>query len=255
MLVNCHTYYSFCYGTLSIEQLLDEVQQKGYSSFALTDINNTSACLDTLRLLSKPNKWNLKPVIGIDFRNGTKQQYIGIAINNAGFKELNEHLSAHLHSGTPFEDVAPEFNNAYIIYPFLNYKNQTLRENEFVGVAISDLWRLPFSPIRNNVNKLLALHTLSFTSKKHYNAHRLLRAVDTNTLLSKLKPEEQGNLNDMLLSKTELIKAYADFPGIIGNTEAILSHCHVNFEFGKLANKNKKYFTGNAHDDIQLLRR
>ncbi len=247
MLVNCHTYYSFCYGTLSVEQLLDEVQEKGYSSFALTDINNTSACLDTLRLLSKPNKWNLKPVIGIDFRNGTQQQYIGLAINNEGFKELNEHLSGHLHSGTPFDDIAPEFNNAYIIYPFSNYKNQALRGNEFVGVAISDLWRLPFSPVKNNINKLVALQTLSFISKKHYNAHRLLRAVDTNTLLSKLKPEEQGSLSDVLLSKTELIKAYADFPGIISNTEAILNQCHVGFEFGKLANKNKKYFTVNAH--------
>lgn len=35
--------------------------------------------------------------MGIDFRNGIKQQYVGIARNNLGFRELNEHLSHHIH--------------------------------------------------------------------------------------------------------------------------------------------------------------
>ena len=99
MLTNCHTYYSFCYGTLSTEELLKQVQEKGYSSFALTDINNTSACLDAIRLCKGSS---LKPVVGIDFRNGVQQKYVGIAINNEGFKELNEHLSFHLHNTLKF---------------------------------------------------------------------------------------------------------------------------------------------------------
>jgi len=55
MLLNCHTYYSFCYGTLSIEELLNEVENKGYDSFVISDINNSSAILDTVRL-SKERK-------------------------------------------------------------------------------------------------------------------------------------------------------------------------------------------------------
>jgi DNA polymerase-3 subunit alpha len=82
MLLNCHTYYSFGYGTLSIKELLKETWNRGYHSFVLSDINNTSAVLDTLRLCDgKP----MKPIPGIDFRNGIKQQYIGIAKNNLGF--------------------------------------------------------------------------------------------------------------------------------------------------------------------------
>ena len=74
MLLNCHTYYSFHYGTFSVEDLLQEVKQKGYSTFALTDINNTSAVFDTLRMAAEQG---IKPVIGIDFRNGIQQHYVG----------------------------------------------------------------------------------------------------------------------------------------------------------------------------------
>ncbi len=53
MLLNCHTCYSFCYGTFSTEALLDEALRKGYAEFVLTDINNTSANLDFVRMSKK----------------------------------------------------------------------------------------------------------------------------------------------------------------------------------------------------------
>src|ERR1700741_4615395 len=114
MLLNCHTCFSFCYGTLSIEELLNEINQKGYDRFVLTDINNTSACLETVRLSAEKN---IKPILGIDFRNGMQQKYIGIAKNNAGFKKLNENLTKHLHETKDFESIAPELDHTYIIYP------------------------------------------------------------------------------------------------------------------------------------------
>jgi DNA polymerase-3 subunit alpha len=83
MLLNCHTFYSFCYGTFSIEALLDEVQRHGYTSFVLSDINNTSACLETIRLCKDRS---LKPIVGIDFRNHAQQRYVAIARNNEGFQ-------------------------------------------------------------------------------------------------------------------------------------------------------------------------
>src|ERR1700722_9057230 len=110
MLLNCHTYYSFGYGTLSVEELLNEVIKKGYNSFVLSDINNTSASIDTVRLAAEKG---IKPILGIDFRNGIKQQYLGIARNNEGFYELNEHLSNHLHNEKIFVPIVRGFSNAF----------------------------------------------------------------------------------------------------------------------------------------------
>ena len=252
MLLNCHTYYSFCYGTFAIETLLQQVQQNGYNTFVLSDINNTSACLDVIRLA--PN-YGLKPIVGIDFRNNAQQQYIGIANNNEGFKELNEHLSLHLHSNTHFNEIAPAFNHAFVVYPLSNYKGWPLRNNEFVGISIKELSNLNFLSIKQKTNKLVALQTVSFASKQAFNAHRLLRAIDTNNLLSKLPITQQAKGTEMMLSKQEMYTAYAAYPHIITNTEHILNSCHIHFDYGKLTNKNLAHYTDSIATDISLLRK
>lgn len=251
MLLNCHTYYSFHYGTLSIEELFAQVKENGYNTFVLSDINNTSAVLESIRL-SKDHE--LKVIPGIDFRNGVSQQYIGIARNNEGFCELNQHLTNHLHSNEKFNVVAPDFNHTYIIYPFSSYKGWVLRENEFIGISSGELRQIPFSPAKNYQHKLVALHPLTFTRQKYFNAHRLLRAIDTNTILSKLPVSEQASEKEIILSYEKLYSLFSEYPQIIKNTEYILSDCQVNFEYGKLANKNLKHFTSSVSEDMELLK-
>lgn len=252
MLLNCHTYYSFCYGTFSVKELLAEIKHKGYSSFVLTDINNTSACLETVRIASE---YGLRPILGIDFRNGAEQKYVGIAMNNEGFRELNEHLSAHLHSKEKFEERAPEFNNAFIIYPASTYRGWGLRGNEFIGIGPKDLLRLQFMPAKEQKHKLVVLHSVSFPDKKHFNAHRLLRAIDTNSLLSKLSVTEQASPDEMMLSKEEMHTMYSMYPSALSNTEYILTESRIHFDYGKFANKNLKHYTGSPEGDLQLLRK
>ncbi|MFI5220926.1 MAG: DNA polymerase III subunit alpha [Bacteroidia bacterium] len=252
MLLNCHTYFSFCYGTFSIENLLKEVKQKGYSEFVLTDINNTSACLNTIRLAKE--EFNIRPIVGIDFRNHAQQQYIGIARNNEGFKEINEHLTKHLYSGNDFDSIAPEFHHSYIIYPLHCYTGWKLKENEFIGISIKDITQLPFHPVKKQPEKLVVLYTVSFAEKKFFNAHRLLRAIDTNNLLSKLPAEQQASGTEIMLPKNELYAAYSSFPTIISNTEKILNDCRIDFEFGKLTNKNLNHFTDSVANDLEFLR-
>lgn len=252
MLLNCHSYYSLRYGILSPGQLMQEIKANGYHSFVLSDINNTSACLDVIRTAERDH--GLHAVPGIDFRNGIKQQYVGIAQNNEGFKELNEHLTLHLHNNSDFENTAPAFNKAYIIYPLSHYGGWKLRENEFIGVSVKDLQKLPFTPARRWMHKLVALQGATFTSKRHFNAHRLLRAIDKNTLLSKLPPEEQATPDEIILPRSQLYAAYASLQQLIDNTEHILGSCQVNFTFGANHPKNPKHYTHSVNSDMELLR-
>jgi DNA polymerase-3 subunit alpha len=252
MLLNCHTYYSFCYGTLSIESLLDELEEKGYDTFVLSDINNTAAMLETVRqCLTR----KVRPVAGIDFRNGVRQQYIGIAKNNAGYKELNDHLSFHLHNHRQFESFAPEFANAFVVYPLAGYDGKQLNGNEYIGISPSELSNLQFSKVKHLVNKMVALQPVTFIHKKHFNAHRLLRAIDSNTLLSKLPVSEQAPPTHTAPRANELYRLFSDHPAIIQNTENLLRSCSIQFGFGKLANKNLRHFTGSAGEDADFLRR
>ncbi len=252
MLLNCHTQYSMHYGLFSVEELLNEVQQKGYSRFVLTDINTTSACLETVRQ-SQEN--GLHPILGIDFRNGIKPCYIGIARNNEGFTELNEHLTVHLHQELPFDAEAPDFNHAFVIYPFVNYCGQKLSHNEFIGVSPHDLLRLPFSKYKSLTKKMVVMQPVTFADKTHFNAHRLLRSIDKNSILSKLDLSEQTSPQEVMPMKNELYNTFSQYPEIIANTEFILDCCSIHFDYGKMSNKNLAHFTDSFSNDIQLLRK
>lgn len=252
MYLNTHTYYSMRYGTTKPEELLLEAQQKKFEKFALTDINNTSGCLSFVR---EAPKFNIDPVLGIDFRNGVQQQFVGIAKNNEGFYELNKLLSEHLHNEKDFAPVAPAFQHVFIIYPFSNIPDQ-LKENEFIGIRPSDLNRFKFSEWKNKQEKLVMLQTATFRNKRDFNAHRLLRAIDKNTLLSKLSKTDEGNENDLFLSKEQLITIYEEYPQIIENTQKILNACSIHFDFGsEYPPKNKKTYSDSEEEDYELLKK
>ncbi len=249
MLLNCHSWFSLKYGTISPENLLEELSAKGFTNVTLTDINNTSASIDFVRLAEQ---FNIKPALGIDFRNGIQQKYIGLAKNMEGFRALNEHLTICQQNKTQFEDLAPEIQDTFIIYPFKSKKYSQLNENEFIGIKSSELIKLPFSEWRKQLNKLVILQPATFRHKRDYNIHRLLRAMDNNILLSRLPLTEQTSASEIIISETELKTAFSEYPEIIENTQKIIAECCVEFEYR--TNKNKKCFLQNHENDIKLLR-
>lgn len=253
MYLNCHSYYSLRYGTIKPEQLLAIASENGVKTLALTDINNTSACLDFVKLSSK---YKIKPVLGIDFRNGVKQQFILLAKNNNGYKNINDYLSLFLHdSKLKIPEIAPQLDDVFAIYPYVHKKTYLLKEHEFLGIKPQDLNLLKFSKWNAFRNKLVILQTVSFQNKKDYNTHRLLRAIDNNTLLSKLSKSEQGQETDKMLPYQELGTIYHEFPEILKNTAYILDKCHINFDFSHQNPNNQRCYTNNEALDFKLLKK
>ena len=248
MHLNTHSYYSLRYGTRSPEQLAEAAAQMGISVMALTDINNSSAIVDWVR---ETEKVGIKPIAGIDFRNGDRQLYIGLARNNDGFRELNEFLSTHLIADESLPDTPPELSQVYFIFPFGEKDLPTLRENEFLGVRPEQLNRVRITVSPKEQNKLVVLQSASFIGPDDFELHRHLRAIAHNTLLSKLMPEQMGKESDRLRSYDELKTLYTGFPEILSATERLVDDCEIHFDFKE--NKNKKTFTGSREEDIQLL--
>ena len=67
MYLNCHSYYSLRYGTMSVEQLVQKAVAAEADIIALTDINNSTGMPE---FVAECNKHSIKPVTGIEFRNG-----------------------------------------------------------------------------------------------------------------------------------------------------------------------------------------
>ena len=252
MYLNTHTYYSLRYGTLNLKELLEIALECGVKTLALTDINSTSASLDFVRLAKN---YHIKPVLGVDFRNGAQQQFILLAKNNVGLQHIHNYLSEFLHtSNFLIPKKAKQLPDTYVIYPFENDIDE-LEENEFIGVKPSDLNHLKFSKWRFYQDKLVVLKTVSFQNKKGFNTHRLLRAIDNNTLLSKLPKTEQGCESDVLVSQKVLEAMYAEYPQILENTKQLLTDCSIQFDFSQQLPNNQKSYTNNEDLDFRLLKK
>ena len=254
MYLNCHTYYSLRFGTFSEIELLQLAKDQGVKTLALTDINNTSACLNFIR---KAKDFGISPVIGVDFRNGANQQFVGLAKNNEGFFELNTFLSKHSHNKEPIPNLAPHFNHVFIIYPFeqvLQLEKKFFKANEFIGVSVEELRKLPFSSYKDFKDKLVIQQQVTLRSKRDFSAHRLLRAIDNNTLLSKLQKTEECRETDRMLSFEELTKVFAEFPHILENTQKLLDACEIHFDFGKdRISQNISIYSHSKAGDYKLL--
>ncbi|WP_418502614.1 PHP domain-containing protein, partial [Flagellimonas sp.] len=255
MYLNCHTYYSLNYGVLSETELLELACSHGVETLALTDINSSSAGMNFVRLT---NEQGIRPILGIDFRNGNVQEFVGLAQNNEGFQEINAFLSQHLHKGTPIPTVAPPFAHVHVIYPFEKIQEEErtdFKAYEYIGVSVDELRKLRFSRYREFKDRLVLLQPVSFRSKKDFNTHRLLRAIGLNTLLSKLPQSEEARPTDTLRPMEELKRALADVPHIWENTQRLMDSCTIAFGFGsERVSQNQSRFLASKAMDVERLR-
>lgn len=265
MYLNCHTAFSFRYGTLTVQKLFEEAQRCGIHKLVLTEINNTASYLEMLRLCHayKPGAdglthygkepYVLDIAVGVECRGEENTLlYIVIARNNAGFEELNRFLSRYHREGKTLPPRAPVFDNVVIIYPFGRYAPELLRPQEYVGVRPQDLGPLTlYAPYHEYKHRFVALYPVTFSGKTDFNMHRLLRAMANNTLLSKLPKAQEAQPDEIMLPAAELRARYARFPDLIVNAEALLAQCSLDLRPG--GDKNKKHLRGSRAADLSYL--
>lgn len=252
-MLNNHSRYSFTYGTVALREMLAWAKEFEVKELALTDINNTAAGIEFVRLAGEEG---IKPVLGVDFRNGIDQLYVILAQNNRGYARINRFLSDHLMAKEDFPERAPEMEDTFVIYPFTKAPEGRLHQNEYIGVHPTQLVKLKFSRWKNHLEKLCILYTQSFRHKKDHNTHRLLRAIGDNSLLSKLPTSQQAPEYDLYVDPALLEKQFEEFPQLYRQTRELLESCQIDFEFKNyMKSQNRKVWTegGSLEDDREKI--
>lgn len=280
MYLNCHTGYSFKYGTLPIKTLFEEAKRCGVHKLALTEINNTASWLEMLRTCNDnrafahgktkfdKEPYNLGLAVGVEFRNRNDFLYIVIAKNNNGFEAINRFLSHHNREEKIFPIRAPELEDTFTIYTYGSFEPDLLRGDEFIGVRKHQLIAYAADPLRDEYpHKFVLLHPVTFlppvkqtdgitkkekTIWRDFNTHRLLRCIANNTLLSKLHSHQHALKEEFMLPETILEQQFASFPELIENSRTLLDQCSINCTQGE--DKNKKTFLNTSEQDSQYLR-
>lgn len=280
MYLNCHTGFSFKYGTLPIKTLFEEAKRCGIHKLALTEINNTASYLEMLRICddNKANengltKFDKEPyaldlAVGVEFRNENNFLYLTLAKNNRGFEVINRTLSHHNREEKPFPARAPELEETFIIYAFGALEPDQLKANEYIGIKKQDLIAYSVYPMRDTyAHKFVLFHPVTFlppekiindktrkekTLYRDFNIHRLLRCIANNTLLSKLPEHHQALKEEYMIPEKELLNQFDSFPELVQNAKQLLDQCSIKCARGE--DKNKKFLRENPEADIQYLR-
>ncbi|MEZ7504494.1 DNA polymerase III subunit alpha [Flavobacterium sp. Arc2] len=247
MYLNCHSYHSLRYGTIPLTELVQLAAACGVKAMALTDINTVTGIYDFIK---ECKAVAIKPIVGIEFRYNNKLLYIGLAKNALGLAEMNRFLTQHNFDKTPLPAQAPEFLNVSIIYPVENAPD-VFRDFEFLGMRPEQLPLLFHNQWKSKLEKMVVLQPVNFRTKREFNLHKILRAIDTNVILSKLTEADYCRTSETMIPLEELLEKFSDYPQIIENTESIITECNFEFEFK--TPKNKTHYTESGENDIQLL--
>ena len=249
MFINCHSFHSLRYGTISVKELVQQCVELRIGVAALTDINCISGIYDFHRLCEKNN---IRPVVGVDIRTDNKQHYICLAKNQSGIGEINRLLTQHHCEGNDFPLHHPNLPDVFVVYPLNNYPEK-LHRNEYIGIRPEEINLLINSTLKKYIPRMVILQPVTFTTKREYKLHKILRAIDRNTLVTKLEENDICGQNEKLISIDELLKNYQHYPQIIENTQQLLEQCHFHFDYK--TPKNKKSFTESKDSDIKLLKK
>jgi len=248
MFLNCHTYHSLRYGTISVKDLVELAVDFKLKVLALTDINTVTGIYQFYKLCQKNS---IKPIVGVDVRVENEQYYICLAKNPKGIAEINRLLTNYNCEGIEIPKVNPELENCFVVYSLENIP-EILLEHEYIGIRQNEINLLIKPELRSLIYKMVILHPVTFKTHEEYELHKVLRAIDGNTLFTKLTKNDYCKSNEYFIAKSKVKNQFELYPEIIENTRHIVNECSFDFDFE--TPKNKKYYTDSRENDFKLLK-
>ncbi|MBN2241465.1 MAG: DNA polymerase III subunit alpha [Acidobacteria bacterium] len=234
--LNVHSNYSFCRGASKIEDLVDAALARGMPAMALTDINGVYGLV---WFLQYARERGLRPIVGSELKTETERAVL-LARNRQGYETLCRIISRRLsEEGFRLSDALMQDREHLVVMsdrvPLLRALG---RGNGTSGlyVELNDPGAEPplmdFS--RRSGVPPVATNDVYFADPCGFSLHRLLRAIDLNTSLSRVPPEELAGEDRWLKTARDMARRYPHVPGALENTERIAAECSADLDIGRL---------------------
>jgi error-prone DNA polymerase len=231
-----HSNYSFCRGASKIEDLVDAAQARGMSAMALTDINGLYGLVWFLQYAAERG---LRPIVGSELRTETERATL-LACNRNGYETLCRIISRRLLRSDFYlsEALCEDRENLIVISDQIPLLRALGRQNgtSDIYVELNNPQAEPplveFS--RTSGIPLVATNDVYFVDPSDFAVHRLLRAIDLNTSLSRIPPEELVGEDHWLKPEEAMARRYPHLAKALDNTQRIAGECSVDMDIGRL---------------------
>jgi len=219
------SYYSLMWGTTSPERICQTAKQLGYHRLALTDTDNLYGLWP---FLSACEQADITPIVGTELtdpRSG--QRAVCLVENDEGYRNLCRLITCR-HAGNGFElsSAISTHTKGLVI---LTQSPEHLIQWHDAGVTVAAaVPRKPNGPAlqlrkisRDLDIPMIATPGSFFLHPDEAVVHRMLRAIDLNTSLSRLTSKDTAPPDAWLASPREYIKRFSIWPDVIHATSDI----------------------------------
>ncbi len=214
--------YSLMWGTAPIKQLCRYARRLGYGRLALTDTDNLyglGAFLNACR------REGITPMVGAEITDPKSlRRAVCLVADEQGYRHLCRLLTRR-HMQTDF-DLAADLPPLAAGLVVLTSSAGLLEHWHAAGVQVAAAMpRVPLS-VTHRLRRaakalgcpLVATPGAFFLRPEDHALHRLLRAIDGNTTLERLRPDQMAPANAWLAGPDEYIRRFAACPEAIDNT-------------------------------------
>jgi error-prone DNA polymerase len=234
--LHVHSNFSFCRGASRIEDLVDAALARGMSAMALTDINGVYGLIWFLQYAAERG---LRPIVGAELRTATERAAL-LARNRNGYETLcniisrrqfepdfclSRALASHRENLVVLSDSLP-------LLEALGKQNGTGQLYVELNDPKAESPLLSFS--RKSGIPPVATNDVYFVDPSDLPLHRLLRAIDLNTSLSRIPPGELVSEDHWLKPEDVMARRYPHITKALENTERIAADCSSDLDIGGL---------------------
>ena len=223
--LSVHSYYSLMWGTCSPEKICSAAKKRGYRRLAITDTNNLYGLWPFLKSCKREN---ITPIVGAEVTDSeTGYRAVCLVKNDQGYRNLCR-IITRLHTDAAFDlksVILTYAQGLVIITKHPDLLTQWHDAGLTVAAAVSGkpdgiAFRL------RKTSRYLGLPMLFtpgsfFADPNDFKIHRILRAIDLNTSLSRLTTEDTTSPDAWLATASEYARRFAIWPDVLRATEAI----------------------------------
>jgi error-prone DNA polymerase len=217
--------YSLMWGTAYVKQVCLAAKRLGYDRLALTDTDNLYGLWPFLRTCRQEG---LTPMVGAEVTDPMrKQRAVCLVEDEGGYRNLCRLLTRrHMDTEFDLQAVLPNYATGLVV---LTQSADLLRTWHAAGVTVAAaLPRKPPAPshalcrtARHLGIPLAATPGSFFLQPQDAAVHRLLRAIDRNTCLSRLAADDLAPADAWLAPPAEYGRRFAILPEAVRATHEI----------------------------------
>jgi len=213
------------WGTASVPALCRRARKLGYHRLALTDTDNLYGLWP---FLSACRREGLEPIIGAEVTDPKQQHRAWCLVQtDTGYRNLCRLLSRrHMEKGFTLEAALPPLSRGLLV---LTGDPKLLHPWHAAGVSVAAAMpRHPLPPghrLRRTAASLgipmAAVPSSFFLGPEDGPTHRMLRAIDRNTNLSRLVPADTAPADAWLDSPQGYLQRFAACPEVLDATDEL----------------------------------